>query len=561
MKCPNCGVPLRARDKFCGSCGYRMETVERSYSASVPVGTGHRGGKYASAQPVRKSSGKRAIPLVFMLLAGLLCVICFLVLPFVVRVVSGERGDQMRYSAVTPYSDYDTAAADASNADSDSSLQVAWIKCDSPYGNSQVHFRYNGNGNIERVTDYSVDESGGLSVTSECIYTYDSQNRLVSVQPSLYPFPKAEYRYNDAGQLTGYSEGEGSLIDYVLEYDGNGQLLRKTGMDITVNVTTYLYNQFGQMIRETETVSMPDGSAPVQWTWDYRYDSQGRKQYVTFSDSAGSETSEYCYDYLPFVIIKQNDFWNIQLLDSMDGIIWSRSVESEQVITNKDGILLGFTAGGGSGVYEIGYHVEVDRTVSDNSTVSSTSEEPVSDVDAYSVVFDQYRSAIGSDFQSCGAYVSEMMETLTNWGGRFDVYYSMVDINGDGIDELLIGGDETGSEGIAVTAFDFFTLKGTEPVRILGDTSFGYRAYLSLLADGTFAVEGSGGASTSTTYLYELPQHGSKAELIEGFGTMEGVPFRCGADGIEQPITREELQNMVSVQSRQQKAIDWVKLT
>lgn len=441
--------------------------------------------------------------------------------------------------------------------DPSSYLEVAWIKGYSQYGDSEIHFKYNDNGDIELVTYYSVSESGEQTKTSECAYSYDGEGRLICIQPENYPFPKAEYHYNDKGQLISYSDGEGSIVNYTLEYDAEGQLTKKTGIDITTNITTYTYDHLGRVVLEREAVNMPDGSPPAIWLTKYEYDDVGRIQHTTFDDGYRTTTAEYCYDYLPLDITIQNNSKRVRLLDRMGGEIWSGTFENAQLLINNDGILTGITSTSGSGLYEkceIGYNVEVKKAT------NVSKKEEFSDIatGGYEIVFNQYRSAQENNYTNCGEYVSETIPFLIQWGSYFDIYYSQFDLNGDGVDELLIGGKDTVSDSDSTIKFDLFTLNNNKPVRLLG--GFGHRSHLYLYTDGTIGTSGSGGASSSHTYFYTLPQYAIEVSLTEGYGTEMGEPFYCGTDGNEYAITMEELQNLPSATDFSEMQIAWTKL-
>lgn len=441
--------------------------------------------------------------------------------------------------------------------DPSSYLEVAWIKVYGQYGDSEIYFEYNDNGDIDLVTYYSVSESEERTKTSECKYTYDTQSRLINVQPENYPFPKAEYHYNGIGQLISYSAGEGSIVNYTLEYDTDGKLIRKTGVDITTNIITYTYDHLDRIVSQRETVNMPDGSPSVVWLTKYEYDENGRKTQTTFDDGYRKTTYQFCYDFLPFHTTVQDNTKQISLLDSMGEEVWSGTFENAQFLVNNDGILTSITSANSSGFNErceIGYNVEVNRTVN----VNESEDLPDVSEDGYDLVFNQYRSAQATNYTNCGEYISETLPLLVQWGSNFDIYYLQFDLNDDGIDELLIGGKDTASTSDSIIKFDLFTLNNNKPVRLLGE--FGHRSHLYLYTDGTIKTSGSGGASSNYTYIYTFPPNALEVSLIKGYGTEMGEPFYTEADGTTHSITTDELQTLSAATDSTEMQIEWSKL-
>lgn len=149
---------------------------------------------------------------------------------------------------------------------------------------------------------------------------------------------------------------------------------------------------------------------------------------------------------------------------------------------------------------------------------------------------------------------------LRNWGAEFAMYYSQVDLNNDGIEELIIGGKNLTSGSEEISKFGLLTLDGNTPVFLLNDPSLGHRANLYVYEDGTLAVSGSGGASSYSTYFYRLPQNATEISMMRGYGTEMGEPFYCEADGNTYSITMEQLRSLPSATDIAEIQIEWTKM-
>lgn len=176
----------------------------------------------------------------------------------------------------------------------------------------------------------------------------------------------------------------------------------------------------------------------------------------------------------------------------------------------------------------------------------------------YTAVLDQYRTALATNFATCGQYVGESFAYLSSWGAKFEVYYATVDLNRDGVSELIIGGKEQASSSIE--NMDLFTLSGDTPSRLVDTSTLAHRAHLYIYPDGTFATSGSGGASTHMTEFYKLPSHSGSASITHGYGTDMGTPYYYGADGNPYTISENELYALPDASQLPQMNISWTRL-
>ncbi len=198
------------------------------------------------------------------------------------------------------------------------------------------------------------------------------------------------------------------------------------------------------------------------------------------------------------------------------------------------------------------------------SLVSTVSPDPLtkepttpsSDFGAYNLVFAQYIHAQQSEFQDCGKYVNDILSVPGVGDKKTVLYYSLLDLNGDETEELLIG-YSLSSHDEQIEPCDLYTLDGMRPTRIVDPNSLGHRAHLYILPDGRYAVFGSSGADTSSTSFYSLPPRSACPELLEAYGTDMGMPYYETLDEGWHFITEEEYQELPSIFDIPKQEIQW----
>lgn len=130
----------------------------------------------------------------------------------------------------------------------------------------------------------------------------------------------------------------------------------------------------------------------------------------------------------------------------------------------------------------------------------------------YSIVIEQYKEAISNDFYrnnfdgvssdvKIGNYLnSELLSSAGNYNS-FSVYYSLCDVNADGVDELFIGakGDDE-----QIRSYDIFVYANGKISRPFTDKQFGYRTNFYLLKGNIFEIVSSGGAYTTGVEYYRI---------------------------------------------------------
>lgn len=119
-------------------------------------------------------------------------------------------------------------------------------------------------------------------------YTYGAASRLASVRDENHSQPNTFYKYDPASRIKEVSQtlatAAGGVITTQYGYDRDGNLTSVT--DPNGNVTTYVYDDFGQMLRQV---------SPVTGTTTYSYDVGGNL--LTTTDANGATTTRM-YDAL-----------------------------------------------------------------------------------------------------------------------------------------------------------------------------------------------------------------------------------------------------------------------
>ena len=136
------------------------------------------------------------------------------------------------------------------------------------------------------------------------------------------------------------------------------------------------------------------------------------------------------------------------------------------------------------------------------------------------------------------------------------VGYCILDINADGVDELIICSDMGGiydvftkdQKGNAVSLFGHFYDSQMNPVDgpkegCSYNTGLGYKKTVSIRNDGTLVYRERGG--WSGVIEYSLPAHGTKLKVKYGVQSENGHYYQLLYDGSEVEISEEDFNNFV----------------
>lgn len=128
---------------------------------------------------------------------------------------------------------------------------------------------------------------------------------------------------------------------------------------------------------------------------------------------------------------------------------------------------------------------------------------------AYQVILDEFTAACNDpDYLSHREqYPNTDIEAMVNYHtfGAFDLYYAYHDLDGNGVDELLIGDGSV----LGVYAFD-----GTQAVSLIHEPNIGWRTSLTVMQTGELYVSGSSGADMGDDYMVRLAADGCSTEVV-----------------------------------------------
>lgn len=212
------------------------------------------------------------------------------------------------------------------------------LRIDSRYENGvlddQDTYSYNARG---KLSSHTVFRDEGAYIFED-LYTYDEQGNLIAYQRADDFCPQEVWEYSSDGVLTCRRtwQYEGYYADYMYQYDTQGRLIQESCTDGLHDVTTYSYNEAGQLSGSFNTTIYGDmrGETQITYTYDarghlvsetevtsfgydgyattkitYTYDTIGRLVEKSTSGTfpySGTETTRvtYCYEYAPFIVEK-----------------------------------------------------------------------------------------------------------------------------------------------------------------------------------------------------------------------------------------------------------------
>ena len=134
----------------------------------------------------------------------------------------------------------------------------------------------------------------------------------------------------------------------------------------------------------------------------------------------------------------------------------------------------------------------------------------------YSAVINEYKKAV-SRGSECEDYYYNYIGEDALWciGVGETVYYAQKDINSDGVKELIVG--VRYNDSYEIDLVDIVTYNNG-PVRLFdGRNSFGYRASLYVLEDGTVYTKGSYSMMMWGWDCYKLPSKGTSLSFIDQY--------------------------------------------
>ena len=171
--------------------------------------------------------------------------------------------------------------------------------------------------------------------------------------------------------------------------------------------------------------------------------------------------------------------------------------------------------------------VDATRAVEGTGTAGNTKDE---EAGIYCDIIAEYRDMVQNNFYQDLLEKEDLLAYENSFGKDIGseirhaqkVYYTLYDIDGNGTQELIIGGGEDASNP---WNYDLYTYDGSKAVHVFPNFEFGYRTNFSLYENGIIEVFYSGSASESGNDFYRMNAAGTGAEIVENFsiiGSLDG---------------------------------------
>lgn len=155
----------------------------------------------------------------------------------------------------------------------------------------------------------------------------------------------------------------------------------------------------------------------------------------------------------------------------------------------------------------------------ENEKETSQEESPLEDteeeyLESYSDILDDYYTALNEQWEA-GALSDASLSILLPYSYEGDplsnVGYALMDIDSNGIPELLIGAI-AGDSFVDKMIFDMYTLSDDKATLVFNGSE---RNKYYLCSDNSIANESSGGAAFSSYSIYNLDSDGKSLKIIE----------------------------------------------
>ena len=170
----------------------------------------------------------------------------------------------------------------------------------------------------------------------------------------------------------------------------------------------------------------------------------------------------------------------------------------------------------------------------------------------YSDIIAEYRDMVQNNFYQDLLEKEDLLAYENSFGKDIGseirhaqkVYYALYDIDGNGTQELIIGGGEDASNP---WNYDLYTYDGSKAVHVFPDFEFGYRTNFLLYVNGIIEVFYSGSAAESGNDFYRMNAAGTGAEIVENFSIIGSL------DGDTTVITYYQGKNVITEDEYNQK--------
>ena len=186
-------------------------------------------------------------------------------------------------------------------------------------------------------------------------------------------------------------------------------------------------------------------------------------------------------------------------------------------------------------------------------TAGNTEDE---EAGIYSDIIAEYRDMVQNNFYQDLLEKEDLLAYENSFGKDIGseirhaqkVYYALYDIDGNGTQELIIGGGEDASNP---WNYDLYTYDGSKVVHVFPDFEFGYRTNFSLYENGIIEVFYSGSAAESGNDFYRMNAAGTGAEIVENFSIIGSL------DGDTTVITYYQGKNVITEEEYNRKTEEY----
>lgn len=174
----------------------------------------------------------------------------------------------------------------------------------------------------------------------------------------------------------------------------------------------------------------------------------------------------------------------------------------------------------------------------------------------YSDIIAEYRDMVQNNFYQDLLEKEDLLAYENSFGKDIGseirhaqkVYYALYDIDGNGTQELIIGGGEDASNP---WNYNLYTYDGSKVVHVFPDFEFGYRTNFSLYENGIIEVFYSGSAAESGNDFYRMNAAGTGAEIVENFSIIGSL------DGDTTVITYYQGKNVITEEEYNRKTEEY----
>ena len=175
------------------------------------------------------------------------------------------------------------------------------------------------------------------------------------------------------------------------------------------------------------------------------------------------------------------------------------------------------------------------ETAAQETVQGNNIEDTDVDMKIYHDVLEEYRDMVLNNFymdlrsgdyavyeNSFGPDIGQEIRLLER-----SVFYAFFDVDGNGIDELIIAADEpeigADSPEFSPLNYDLYTYSEGRVVHVFNDYEFGYRTNFELYGNGIIEVSYTSSAAEYGVEYYRIGENGVTPELINAFSCVGAI--------------------------------------